>query len=202
MPVLLASIISGPAVLWCSSVDCERQWDGLKCGHSFVLGCVCWSLALASAALRTCRDRLGKWADSCWACKQKMERPTQFQGEKNLLKLYIGFGLSCRHSRGWGGRWALGSQLLLAWHSIKEFQWWPGAAILQQQCLCQGWPCPCFELLPEEKKLMKRNNRSVTDWSNADEICVWINAQEFTLRKYTSTKCTSHRLFFSDLILE
>lgn len=72
MPVLLACIISGPAVLSCSSVDCEKA-----AGWTRLWALLCAGMCLlvpGSAALGMCSDELGKWADSYKACKQKMER--------------------------------------------------------------------------------------------------------------------------------
>lgn len=105
MPVLLASIISGPAVLWCSSIDCERQWDGLKCGHSFVLGCVCWSLALHLL----CWERAGTgWANGqilAELANRKWRDPLSFREKKSSEAVYWVWALLQAQQ---GLRWEMG----------------------------------------------------------------------------------------------
>ena len=87
--ILLASIISGTAVLACSSIDWEnaKRWT-FECGQipqCFAFLCVCVP-GSASAAVWT---RAGHLKGLCWACKQEMESSRDISGGRSLLKWCI-----------------------------------------------------------------------------------------------------------------
>lgn len=168
MPVLLAGIISGPAVLPCSSTDCENAPRGTGVRALLCQGCVCWSwLCISEQALTSWENGQipAELVNKTW------REATKFWREKIFWKCTLGFpccwqpGGTGRHSCRWVWpllqaqlRWEKGFGLLAWQSSIRVFQWWPGAAILQQQ-----WPFP-YCVIWGKKRNEKEKTQHKYDW--------------------------------------
>lgn len=90
--MLLAGITPGPAVLSCSSIDCENATGWTRARARLRAG-VCWYLALR---LLWCERAVKSWANEQILAKLVSKRwrvATKFQGEENLLKVCIGLPL-------------------------------------------------------------------------------------------------------------
>lgn len=127
MPALLAGIISGPAVLPCSSTGCENAPRRTGGRALLCQGCVCWSwLCISERALtswengqipaelvnKTWREATKFWGEKKTSESAHWASPAAGSQVGQADTAAGGSGPSCRHSS--GGRRDLGS--------------WPGKA--------------------------------------------------------------------------